>query len=78
MNLGNRSLEDGPSVITKVFPCISLLFRAISTSLTCSIEEDVSLLSGDCEDPSKRSRCKGLFTNLEVVYHLIEGWSVYL
>ena len=64
MNSGNRSLEDGPSILTKAFPCIFILFRAISTSLTSFTVEDVSLVSGDCEDRSKRSRCKELFSYL--------------
>ena len=25
MNPGDRSLEDGPGIVTKVFPCISLV-----------------------------------------------------
>ena len=51
MNSSDRSLEDGPSVVTKVFPYIS---PAISPG---SMIEDHSVEVGDCEDYSKRSTC---------------------
>ena len=43
-----------------------------------STVEDDSVVVGDCEDRSKRSTCKGLFLNLHVVCHLMEGGIVYL
>ena len=47
--------------------------RAISTGSTSSSVEDVSVVSKGCDDHSKRSTCKGLFCNLQVVCHLMEG-----
>ena len=35
----------------------------------------VSIVSGDCEDRSKRSIAKGLFRNLQVVRRLIKSGS---
>ena len=40
--------------------------------------EEVSVVSGDCEDLSKRSMFKGIFCNLQVFYRLMEGWIEYL
>ena len=42
-----------------------------------STMEADSVVSGDCSDLSKRSTCNGLFLNLQVVGHLMEGWSGY-
>ena len=53
-------------------------FRAISTRSIGSRVEDVSIVSRDCEDHSKRSTFMGLFCNLQVVCSLMEGWSGYL
>ena len=75
MNPSDKSLEDGRGVVTKAFPSS---IQAISIGSTSSTAEDVSVVSRDCEDCSKRSTCKGLFCNLQVVCHLIEGWSGYL
>ena len=65
MNSRNRSLEDGPSVVTSTssiaFPSS---FWAMSTSSIGSTVESVSVVSVDCEDCSKRSTFKGLFRNL--------------
>ena len=57
VNLSDMSLEDGPSIVTKAFPCISLVVRAISMS---SKLQDDSVVVGDCQDCSKRSTGKGV------------------
>ena len=74
MNSRDRSLEDGPRVVTKTFPSISLinpghfywLYRFYGGRGLGSV--------GDCEDRSKRSTFNRLFHNLKVVCHLMEGW----
>ena len=72
MNSSNRSLEDGPSVVTKTFPCIFL----VALGHFCRFNSGRCLDSiGDCEDRSKRSTCKGLFCNLQLVSLHMEGWS---
>ena len=40
--------------------------------------EDDSVVAGDYEDQSNGSTYKGLFLNIQVVYRLMEEWSVYL
>ena len=42
-----------------------------------SIVEDVLIEAGDCEDHSKRSTCKGLFLNLQVISRLMDELIVY-
>ena len=58
MNSCDGSLEDGPSIVSKEIPDISLVVRAISTGLVGSTFVSVSVMSGDCEDRSKRSISK--------------------
>ena len=72
MNPGDMSLEDGPCIVIKAFPCISLVTSIGSIGSTV---EDVSVVSRDCEDRSKRSTIKGFFLNLQVICRLMEGWS---
>ena len=78
MNSRDRSLEDGPSIVTKAFPCISLVVLGHFNCSIGSMVEEVSVVTGDCEDRSKRSTFKGLFRNLQVVCRLMEGWIEYL
>ena len=40
--------------------------------------EDDTVVEGDYEDQSTGSRYKGLFLNIQVVYRLMEEYSVYL
>ena len=42
------------------------------------MDEEDSDETGDCEECSTRSTCKGLFLNLKVVCRLMEGWIAYL
>ena len=70
MNASDKSLEDGASVVTKVFPSIPLSFLAISTGFT--VEED---LEETCHARSVQRylRVKGLILNFQVVYPPMEG-----
>ena len=77
MNSNDGSLEDGPSMVTKVFPSS---FRAISTSSVGSKVESVSVVlvsvaSGVCEDRSKRPISMGLFRTLQAVRLLMKSGS---
>ena len=56
------------------FLVFSTSFGAISIA---SIVKNDSVEAGDCEEHSKRSMCKRLFHNLQVVCCLMEGWIVY-
>ena len=75
MNLSDKSLDDKPSVVTKVFTCVSLV---VPGNFMASTVKDDSVVSGDCEDRSKKSTLNRLFLNLQVVCRLIEGLSGYL
>ena len=57
------------------FLAFSMSFWAISIAST--VKNDL-VEAGDCEEHSKRSMCKRLFHNLQVVCCLMEGWIVYL
>ena len=78
MNSRDRSLEDGPSIVTKAFPCISLVipghfywfYRFYGGRGLGSVKGVPRI--------SKRSTFKRLFRKLQVVCRLIEGWSGYL
>ena len=54
------------------------LFQAISTGSIGSTGEEVSVVSADCEDHSKRSTFKGLLHNPQVLCRLMEGSIKYL
>ena len=64
MNSLDMSLEDGPSIVTKAFPGISLVvpghFYWFSWIYVCIGLGSVR----DCKDRSKRSISKGLFHNI--------------
>ena len=73
MNSLDRSLEDGPSIVTKSFRAIStgsVGSKVVSVSVVL-----VSVVSGDCEDHSNRSMSKGLFCNLQAVCRLMKSGS---
>ena len=65
----------GLALSLRRFLAFPLLFRAISTGLVGSTFESVSVVSGDCEDRSKRSISKGLFRTLEAVGHIMKSIS---
>ena len=83
MNSSDGSLEDGPSIVTKAFPGISLIvpghfywFGRIKVESVSVVSVSVPL--GVCEDRSKRSISRGLFCTLQAVRLLIKVWIRYL
>ena len=74
MNSRDRSLEDGPSVVTKTFPCISLVIPGYFNWFYRFYDGRGLGTVGGLRGSLKRSMFKGLFRNLHVVCRLREGW----
>ena len=78
MNSRDKSLEDRPSVVTKAFPCISLIildhfywfYRFYGRRGLSSV--------GELQGSLKTTTYKGLFHNLQVVCCHMEWWIEYL
>ena len=70
MNTSDKSLDDGPRIVTKALS--SIAYIVLGHFMGSRVEEDLEE-EDECEKCSKRSTRKGLFLILQVGYHPIEG-----